>query len=142
MTQLNAQLATRISPEMKTRLDQACQERRVSQGEVVDAALRAFFDPRQDDESRYEVILKQLTGLRALMIELWGQGALGEPPAPVPEVPSAPPAESPRVASYEALYGPAAQWGEESPDEPVPEDFRTPAPKRSLWNKFLYKDGE
>lgn len=74
---LHIQIQPRISGEMKDLLDRECRERRVSQGEIIDAALEAFFHPEAQEQSRYEMILVAIKGLRELIL---AQGL--EPPAP------------------------------------------------------------
>lgn len=64
---VTVQIQPSIPPELKAQLDALCQERNVFQGDVVTTALQQYFGDVAEDESKLDVIGKQLATLVSLV---------------------------------------------------------------------------
>jgi hypothetical protein len=116
MADIREQINPKIAGTTKALLQRYCQEHHATQGDVVEAALVAFFQPVADT-LHPDSVQSHLQGLTALLQgvatkqEALEQGvaalmplltAIVERLAPPPPAPDPPPA----VADYTALYGP------------------------------------
>lgn len=118
----------RISTETRHLLQQACQERGCSQGDLVEAALVAFLTPPESDVGQglvlqkladMDKVLTGMTGLLQAVVEHLAQQDAAPPP----------------VASYEQMYGPIT----EAPavEEPT---AAAPAERQSRWRRWLFRE--
>jgi hypothetical protein len=115
------QITPLIAPETRELLRAACQERRCSQGDIVEHALLAFLQPLDQTESLRHMAYQQeqLAQAQRTMQDMLERlmAALGALPTPEP-----PPAlaEPLPIATYEQMYGPL--------EGPIPAVETTPAP--------------
>ena len=123
MADKGEQIHIRISAEAKARLVEACKQRDVTQGDVVEEALRRLFGQHDEETSRFETILVQLATIRQILL---AQETPGQHSAPVPEAPAASngthvePQQAPPARAWNSVYG--AHWLEdhaEAPQAPV-----------------------
>jgi len=139
MGSVQIQIQPRISQELKDRLETECKVRRVTQGAIVEAALAAFFEPGQYQETKLDTILELLRGIQS---QLDSVAHLPSPQAP--ENPSPIPQAMDPMAFYAVLQGgihngtqpPATlqpQEGDALVDGPI-----TPR-KRGWWSRIFWK---
>ena len=130
------QINPMITEATRDLMRQAAQERKCSQGRLVESALLAFLQPGASAATEpllferllaIEEVLGQIMGLLQHVITL--QEAQVKRPAPPP------------IATYEQMYGPidaAPAAGAEDPGEPSP--LLSPAPPRSRLRRWLFKE--
>jgi hypothetical protein len=153
MAEAREQINAKVTAATKALLLHYCQERHATQGDVVDAALVAFFHPKADEEvgvaqmDLLRTVIAQLQtieakqesleqGVAALIPFLTTMVERLEKPPPETEPPPPP------IAAYAQLYKefrPEADDAEEETSAPeaveMPEDVSTPSPPR--WGWFL-----
>jgi hypothetical protein len=134
------QLNTLITTETRDMLRQICQERGVSQGDVVETALLAFLRPSEHDEALQRLAYQQeqlLQGQQSLLGMFTQFLTLLEA---LPAREPVPPAVTP-IATYEQMYGPidaAAAPGLEEPAQAAAA-AHLPRPRRWLRRWFLWE---
>lgn len=120
----------RISIGTRTLLQQACQERGCSQGDLVEAALVAFLTP-PEGEAVQGLVLEKLAEMDKVLTGMAGllQAVVEhlEQQAPAPPLP---------VASYAQMYGPiVATPGVAETVSPLPASDRP-----SRWRRWFFRE--
>lgn len=134
MRRLHIQIQPRISAEMKELLDKQCQERNVTQGQVIDAALEAFFEPQNQEQSKYEVILLALQNIREMILATRLQVPLTAEKQSSLSVHEEEPV---KIASSLEQYGPIEKQ-QESEEEKAPVAFQVSGNQGRL-RRLFYK---
>ena len=101
-----------ITPETREALRQACKERGMAQGDLVELALQAYLEPLtitdevQRLSERYDAIMGMLGKLEdtVLLVVDALRGVLNTPSPAPPETPEG----TPQIATYAQMYGPVA----------------------------------
>jgi hypothetical protein len=149
MAEVREQINPKVAGTTKTLLLRYCQEKHTTQGDVVDAALVAFLQPKADDalsvmqmdllrslaETVQAIAAKQDSleqGVAALVPLLTTIVERLEKPQPEPEPP-------PPIADYAQLYkelrtdAPSADDADNTEPSVVIEDVSAPTPARWGW---------
>jgi hypothetical protein len=120
----------RISTGTRHLLQQACQERGCSQGDLVEAALVAFLTPTEGGTSQ-ELVLQKLVEMDKVLA-----GMTGLLQAVVEHLAEHGPAPAPPVATYEQMYGPIVA----TPDVGEPAEPQPSAAPRSGWRWWFLRE--
>jgi len=135
------QITPLIAPETRELLRAACQERRCSQGDIVEHALLAFLQPLDQTESLKHMAYQQeqLVQTQRDMQDMLERLLAALQALPAPEEPQEPEAPPP-LATYEQLYGPIAEAAPAADATPAPQPSPPSPPPSRLRRWFLREE--
>jgi hypothetical protein len=117
------QMSVMLTVETREALRRACEERKCSRSELIEAAVVAFLTP-QGHAPSLEVVVRHQEEVRELLAKiielLEAERHAGEHPP---------------IATYEQMYGPIP--------EPVPEEDLVPPPlprRPGFWRRWLFRE--